>query len=136
MKGDSPSRLENHDQGSSTDSGQVASSAPVSPSRENNVITPSQGSNSDSSVSDSKSNSATSDVSSAQQEHISTPEELPQLGSSVLTVDVFNKIFKPTGKSSLIHSYQTCAEFFKLKESKFLEQMDKYQNQKGNYLIS
>jgi hypothetical protein len=65
------------------------------------------------------------------------PENLLEEGdTSILTVDIFNKIVKSSREKAPIHNHQTNLDFFRIKEQRYLKHLHKFQNDDGNYTIS
>jgi hypothetical protein len=62
--------------------------------------------------------------------------ELLYKGAPILTVETFNQIVKASGRSTLLHQYNSRLEFFKSKEKNYLKEMGRYQNDDGSYTIS
>ena len=78
-----------------------------------------------------------SESTSAIQSQSPPPENLLEEGAtSILTVDIFNKIVKSSRDKTPIHNHQTDLDFFRIKEERYLKQLHKFQNDDGNYTIS
>ncbi len=78
-----------------------------------------------------------SESTSAIQSQSPSPENLLEEGAtSILTVDVFNKIVKSSREKAPIHNHQTDLDFFRIKEERYLKHLHKFQNDDGNYTIS
>jgi FtsZ-binding cell division protein ZapB len=78
-----------------------------------------------------------SESTSAIQSQSPPPENLLEEGAtSILTVDIFNKIVKSSRDKTPIHNHQTDLDFFRIKEERYLKHLHKFQNDDGNYTVS
>ena len=78
-----------------------------------------------------------SDGTLAQQSQSPPPENPLEVGdTSILTVEVFNKIVKSSREIAPIHNHQTDLDFFRIKEQRYFKHLHKFHNDDDNYTIS